>query len=198
MPLHDWSDDRGWDSVHQLWIVHLLFSVRQKLPAGYRAYLGSVPRLTIAAETGRPDLGVRSWQPVAVPSPSSLGPVETSATLAPDYRGIAMIERDPQLAVQVARHGQLVAAIELVSPATRIARRRGSITRIGTWATSGTASTCCWWISTRGRWASRSPMPWPRPCTIRNPPVRRPMRSAGTSVVPPRREADSSTPGIER
>lgn len=115
MPLHDWSDDRGWDSVHQLWIVHLLFSVRQQLPAGYRAYLGSVPGLAIA-ETGRPDLSVRSWQPKTPPSsPPATSPAATAA-LTPDYRGVAAITRDPQLAVQVVRHGQLVAAIELVSP----------------------------------------------------------------------------------
>ncbi len=62
MPLHDWTDDRGWDSVHQLWINALLFWAQDRLPPGYRAYLGSVPGLSIGAEPGRPDLGVRTWQ----------------------------------------------------------------------------------------------------------------------------------------
>ena len=43
MPLHDWTDDRGWDSVQQLWINALLFWLQDRLPVGYRAYLGSVP-----------------------------------------------------------------------------------------------------------------------------------------------------------
>ncbi len=113
MPLHDWSDDRGWDSVHQLWIVHLLFWLRERLPAGYRAYLGSVPGLTIETEAGRPDVGVRPWRPEAKP-PESPGVV--AEVSAPDYRGVAGFTRDPQLAVHVVRQGQLIAAIELVSP----------------------------------------------------------------------------------
>ena len=32
MPLHDWSDDRGWDSVHPLWINALLFWAQERLP----------------------------------------------------------------------------------------------------------------------------------------------------------------------
>ncbi len=23
MPLHDWTDERGWDSVHPLWLTYL-------------------------------------------------------------------------------------------------------------------------------------------------------------------------------
>src|SRR5437762_1873791 len=57
MPLHDWTDDRGWDSVHQLWINALLYWAQDRLPAGYRAYLGSVPGLSIGAEPGRPEWG---------------------------------------------------------------------------------------------------------------------------------------------
>src|SRR5262249_47921939 len=52
MPLHDWSDDRDWDSVHQLWINSLLYWIQDRLPVGYRAYLGSLPPLPPAsAET---------------------------------------------------------------------------------------------------------------------------------------------------
>jgi hypothetical protein len=111
MPLHDWSDDRGWDSVHHFWITHLALWLKPRLPAGYRAYVGSVPGLAI--EVGRPDVGVRHWQPEAAPAAS---PGRTSEGLAPDYRGVAVFTRDPQLAVHVVRHGQLIAAIELVSP----------------------------------------------------------------------------------
>ncbi len=35
MPLHDWSDDRGWDSLHLVWQSQLLEWVQPRLPAGY-------------------------------------------------------------------------------------------------------------------------------------------------------------------
>ena len=43
MPLHDWSDDRGWDSIHLLWLNQILDWVQPRLPAEFRAYLGAVP-----------------------------------------------------------------------------------------------------------------------------------------------------------
>jgi hypothetical protein len=52
MPLHDWTDDRGWDSIHQLWINALLGWLQGRLPGGYRAYLGSVPGLRIWSDKG--------------------------------------------------------------------------------------------------------------------------------------------------
>src|SRR5207248_1673065 len=70
MPLHDWRDDRGWDSVHLVWLAQLLDWVQPRLPAGYRAYLGSVPALTIDTPNGRPDLSVRQW---AAPPAQALG-----------------------------------------------------------------------------------------------------------------------------
>lgn len=113
MPLHDWKDDRGWDGVHHYWITHLALWLRPRLPAGFRAYLGSVPGLTIETEVGRPDVGVRPWQPEGTPITA---PAATAELIAPDYRGVAKAAPDPQLAVQIVRHGQLIAAIELVSP----------------------------------------------------------------------------------
>ncbi len=105
MPLHDWTDDRGWDSVHPLWINALLFWVQDRLPAGYRAYPGSVPA----------DLGVRIWQPAQekVPAAPSEAVVEG---LQPDFRAVALLHPEPPAAVHVFCQGQLVAAIELVSP----------------------------------------------------------------------------------
>lgn len=113
MPLHDWTDDRGWDSVHHLWISHLLFWLRPRLPAGFRARLGSVPGMTITAESGRPDVGVRRWQADPATTGSSGGTAQVAAS---DYRAVVTFPRDPQLAIHVVRQGQLVAAIELVSP----------------------------------------------------------------------------------
>ncbi len=112
MPLHDWSDDRGWDSVHHFWITHLALWLKPRLPAGFRAYLGSVPGLTVEAENGRPDVGVRSWRPEG----AAATPGQAAEAAAPDFQGVAVFTRDPQMAVHVVRHGQRVAAIELVSP----------------------------------------------------------------------------------
>jgi hypothetical protein len=114
VPLHDWTDDRGWDSVHQLWINALLFWVQDRLPAGYRAYLGSVPGLSIAAEPGRPDLGVRAWS-----SPGGEAGAQAPAAeegRQPDFRVVALLHPEPPAAVHVFFQGRLVAAIELVSP----------------------------------------------------------------------------------
>ncbi len=47
MPLHDWTDQRGWDSVHPLWLTYLLEYVQERLPEGYKAFLGGVPSLTL-------------------------------------------------------------------------------------------------------------------------------------------------------
>jgi hypothetical protein len=114
MPLHDWSDDRGWDSVHQLWINSLLYWVQERLPPGYRAYLGSVPGLSIGAEPGRPDLGVRTWKPSGQETTAQSGAV--IAVPEPDFKAVARLRPEPRPAVHVFCQGQLVAAIELVSP----------------------------------------------------------------------------------
>jgi hypothetical protein len=111
MPLHNWRDDRGWNSLHLVWQTQLLDWIQPRLPAGYRAYLGSVPALTIDAPNGRPDLGVRQWQP----QPSEV-PTGASTTPAPDTETVAVFELDPQTAVHIDLHGSLIAAIEIVSP----------------------------------------------------------------------------------
>ena len=53
MPLHDWTDERGWDSVHPFWLAYLVEWVQPRLPEGYKAFLGGVPALTVTA---------RQWQ----------------------------------------------------------------------------------------------------------------------------------------
>src|SRR3712207_2905479 len=63
VPLHDWKDERGWDGVHLLWLRELVRWLRPRLPADFRAYVGSVPALTVESPNGRPDLQVRRWQP---------------------------------------------------------------------------------------------------------------------------------------
>jgi hypothetical protein len=112
MPLHDWTDDRGWDSVHPIWMTYLIEWVQPRLPEGYKAFLGGVPALTVASGNGRPDVSVRQWGPAP---PAAEGAVDT-AVLAPDVELSVAIRLDPQRAVHIDFHGQLVAAIEIVSP----------------------------------------------------------------------------------
>ena len=111
MPLHDWRDDRGWNSLHLVWQTQLLDWIQPRLPEGYRAYLGSVPALTIDANNGRPDLGVRNWKPEDRTTTGG-----GAAVPEPDSESVAVFELDPQTAVHIDLHGQLVAAIEIVSP----------------------------------------------------------------------------------
>jgi hypothetical protein len=112
MPLHDWKDERGWDGVHLLWLGELVRWLRPRLPETFRAYVGSVPALTVESTNGRPDLQVRRWQP------EPPGPVQETATslLEPDLEGVATFTFDPHQAIHIDHHGCLVAAIELVSP----------------------------------------------------------------------------------
>src|SRR4051794_31120997 len=112
MPLHDWRDDRGWDSLHLVWQNQLLDWVQPRLPPGYRAYLGLVPALTIDVPNGRPDLGVRDW-PSDRPEPPAATP---AAVVEPDPEAVATFALAPLRAVHVDLHGVLVAAIEIVSP----------------------------------------------------------------------------------
>lgn len=112
MPLHDWRDDRGWNSLNIVWQAQLLDWLQPRLPGGYRAYLGSVPALTVDAPGGRPDLGVRRWQP----DPPGLPAVESASIPEPDTEAVAVFELDPQTAVHVDLHGRLIAAVEIVSP----------------------------------------------------------------------------------
>ncbi len=111
MPLHDWKDERGWDGVHLLWLAQLLDWIQPRLPAGFRAYVGSVPALTLEAGNGKPDVTVRGWR-----SPPSEVASSGAAGLAPDRETVATFTLDPQQAVHVDWHGQLIAAVELVSP----------------------------------------------------------------------------------
>ncbi|MGL6095302.1 MAG: DUF4058 family protein [Fimbriiglobus sp.] len=113
MPLHDWTDERGWDSVHPIWMTYLIEWVQPRLPDGYKAFLGGVPALTVAAANGRPDVGVRRWGPTP---PAGGIPATDAAVLEPDLEQTVVFRLDPQRAVHIDFHGQLVAAIELVSP----------------------------------------------------------------------------------
>ena len=113
MPLHDWRDDRGWNGLHVVWQTQLLDWLQSRLPPGYRAYIGSVPALTVDATNGRPDLGIRNWTPHPMTGESGSA---ASPSPEPDAETVAVFELDPQTAVHIDLHGQLIAAIEIVSP----------------------------------------------------------------------------------
>lgn len=110
MPLHDWTDDRGWDSVHPIWLTYLIEWIQPRLPEGYKAFLGGVPALTVGSANGRPDVSVRQWRPPAGE------PMSDTAILEPDVEMSVAIPLNPQRAVHIDFHGQLIAAIEIVSP----------------------------------------------------------------------------------
>ncbi len=114
MPLHDWGDERGWDSVHPFWLAYLVEWVQPRLPEGYRAYLGGVPALTVAAGDGRPDVSVRRWEQEPPTTASNVSAATT--VIEPDLETRAAVRLDPQPAVHVDLGGRLIAAIELVSP----------------------------------------------------------------------------------
>src|SRR5206468_7743177 len=110
MPLHDWTDERGWDSVHPFWLAYLVEWIQPRLPEGYKAFLGGVPALTVASGNGRPDVSVRQWGPAPEAVASGTGVLE------PDLEANVSFRLDPQMAVHIDFHGQLIAAIEVVSP----------------------------------------------------------------------------------
>jgi hypothetical protein len=115
MPLHDWSNDAGWDGFHLLWIAHLFHAIKPQLPEEFRAYLGSVPALSVTAASERPDVAVRHW----LAEPSATTAAQAAATSngfeEPDVE-VATIALDPQQALYVTYRGRLVAALELISP----------------------------------------------------------------------------------
>ncbi len=117
MPLHDWSALSGWDGVHQVWIVELLYFIQPRLPSGYRAYIGTTPAFAIGAPSKkRPDVGVRNWLTDVPPPPSQDLPATSADTGEEPDQEIALATLEGQSALFVAHDDRLIAAVELVSP----------------------------------------------------------------------------------
>jgi hypothetical protein len=114
MPLHDWNTLNDWSGVHHLWIAELLHWVKPRLPEGYRAYIGSTPALTVGASDFNPDMAVRRWtpEPPTEPPPKS---ADVTDSPEPDVE-TATLTLDPQMALFVALHNRMIAAVEIVSP----------------------------------------------------------------------------------
>ena len=112
MPLHDWSALGGWEGFHTLWNVELLKWIKPRLPAEYRAVIGSARTLAVGAGDEKPDVAVRSWdRPDDSPDGNRGDPYEPE----PDEE-VATTTLDPEQSLLVTTRGRLVAAVELVSP----------------------------------------------------------------------------------
>lgn len=128
MPLHEWAELSGWEGVHLLWMTELLRDVKGKLPAGFRAYIGSGPAVAVGvpsptgrvpAGIGRPDVAVRSHAAADAPrgiDPSQAAPPAALPPVAEPDVEVAVAALDPDPALLVEQQGRLVAAVELVSP----------------------------------------------------------------------------------
>jgi hypothetical protein len=114
MPLHDWTDRPGWDGAHHLWITELLRWIKPRLPAGYRAYIGTAPTVAIGAPAARPDVAVHKWHESPAVA-SNLASLQSTEFDEPDDE-VAVATLDPGKALLVEREGQLIAAVELISP----------------------------------------------------------------------------------
>lgn len=112
MPLHDWTDERSWDSLYPLWLTYLLEYVQERLSEGYKAFLGGVPSLTVDSGHGKPDVSVRQCGLESVAQPATSG----AGVLEPDLEANVAFRLAPQRALHIDFHGQLIAALELVSP----------------------------------------------------------------------------------
>jgi hypothetical protein len=92
---------------------------KPRLPAGYRAYIGTTPTFAIAAPAEqRPDLGVRDWAGSDHTRSACAG--EAGARIGepaeePNEK-IAVETISGDTALLVEQQGRLIAAIELVSP----------------------------------------------------------------------------------
>src|SRR3954451_24696716 len=103
MPLHNWSEVPGWEGVHQVWMVELLYWIKPRLPAGYRAYIGTTPTFAIGVPGDeRPDLGVHTVPP-GNGSPTPTTPLPTAADPGddPDQEiAVATLAQEPTLLVE--------------------------------------------------------------------------------------------------
>jgi hypothetical protein len=119
MPLHDWTNDAGWDGMYRLWLTHLFHGLKPRLPDEFRAYVGSVPTLSVTGLTERPDVAVQHWLPEPPPDVPGIPADSTNGMLGEPDVETATLTLDPQKALYVTYRGRLVAAVELISPRSK-------------------------------------------------------------------------------
>ena len=122
MPLHDWALLPGWDGVHQVWTVELLYWIKPRLPAGYRAYIGTTPTFAIGGPVEeRPDVGVRGQQTAESGLPTVARPAAKGSGEAGDEpdEEVAVATLSGNTALLIEHHDRLVAAVKLISPRNR-------------------------------------------------------------------------------
>jgi hypothetical protein len=93
-------------------LTYLLEYIQERLPEGYKAFLGGVPSLTVDSGHGKPDVSVRQWGAEPAPETAASG----TGVLEPDLEASVAFRLEPQPAIHIDLHGQLIAALELVSP----------------------------------------------------------------------------------
>jgi hypothetical protein len=115
MPLYDWNEAADWETVHGTWIVELHRWLKSRLPAGFRSTLATVPSLVVAPVPVHSDVSVRR-HPEPEDAPST--PPGDLLTLEPDER-VSLALGEAERAVHVHHGGNLVAVLELLSPANK-------------------------------------------------------------------------------
>jgi hypothetical protein len=115
MPLHDWYDLDGWEGVHHFWISELARNVKEQLPPGYRAYIGSGLAVATGDPPSKPDVSVRSQAAEMTPgSALAVGADESHTDMEPDIEiATATLEIEPSIFVE--RDRRLVAVVEVIS-----------------------------------------------------------------------------------
>ena len=138
MPLHDWSKTDGWEGVHLLWMTAIARALKPKLPSGYRAYLGTLPALTIDAPSLKPDVAVRGHHR-AYEHAEDVPAAERGGAREPDVEVAVTTTLEPTPSVFVEQDGRLVAAIELLSPRNkdRPSSREGATARYAGYLING-------------------------------------------------------------
>jgi hypothetical protein len=129
MPLHDWYDLGGLESVHHYWISELARSIKEQLPKGYRAYIGSGLAVATGEPFTKPDVSVRT-RASDILSDSTLDEDAEPADpeVEPDIEiATATLEVEPSIFVEL--EGRLVAVVEIISPRNK--DRRAAKTRYG-------------------------------------------------------------------
>lgn len=115
MALHDWSELPNWETVHGGWIVELHRWLKPRLPPGFRSTLATVPSLAGAPVPVHPDVSVHRHPEPAEPPASGPGDL---LDVAPDEK-VTLAVAEADRAVHVYHGGNLVAVLELISPANK-------------------------------------------------------------------------------